>query len=245
MLVGVVFNAFHSLQAGPAIMWMNTDEGFTDELSNADREYPNARARIAIPLTLSYTFNTLNYQTLPTSGIFMQITDTAVFPLSTEELPFVYNMSKVDFSVVFPAGKRFSIATNLFVGTDTTQNLQKIPYQMPVFGYNSFDRMYFPHVSGKTMYGAHKGAMQLALLFQPWDNVTILGGQLVFSVSAAVGEVIMGYDDFDKDDLLWNTSFNVGVRINKTFGVQIRIGAGAFDETIMPFLSLDVGTIRF
>jgi hypothetical protein len=85
------------------------------------------------------------------------------------------------------------------------------------------------------------------VLFQPLDSVTILGGQLIFSAAASVGAVAMRYEDFSAEKLYWNASVGAGLRINRLFGVQIRLGAGsgAWDKTVMPFISMDAGSFSF
>jgi NTE family protein len=82
------------------------------------------------------------------------------------------------------------------------------------------------------------------LQFQPWDNVTILGGQIIVSTSVSVGELALRYEDFTWEDMCWSASCNVGVRINKAFGMQMRFGAGSSGQVVMPFISFDIGAIR-
>ncbi|GMO44769.1 MAG: hypothetical protein Pg6C_06550 [Treponemataceae bacterium] len=245
MTLGVKFNDNHSMRITPGLAWFDTDEGFTEALSSAVKEHPDSRSNAAVPITAQYIFTTLDYQMLPMSGYYVKAANTTVFPLTRGELPVAYNVVEANFSAVIPVGDRFSIAANAFAGSDVTRILQDIPYHIPVFGYNSFDRMYFPHIAGKKIYGAHKGALQIVLLFQPWDNVTILGGQIIFSTAVSAGEIEMRYEDFHKDKLYWNTSFNTGIRINRALGIQFRMGAGMVNQEIAPFLSLDIGTIRF
>jgi NTE family protein len=244
MDVGFKFSDSHSLRAGAGLVWLNTDNGFTEALSVEDRARPDSRATVAVPVRIDYIFSNLDYRTLPMSGYFVNVVNTAVFPMSRNDVPIAYNVCEVDFSLVIPVGRRFSISASGFAGSDVTQNLQDVPYQIPVFGFNSFDRMYFPHIPGKKLYGTHKGAFRAGLQFQPWDNVTILGGQIIVSTSVSIGELALRYEDFAWENMYWSASCNVGVRINKAFGVQMRFGAGSSDGTVSPFVSFDIGTIR-
>ena len=245
MKFGIRFDEHHSVQAGAGISWFDTDESFTNELELADKAHPDSRSHIAVPVTFNYTFSTLDFNALPMSGYYVRAVNTAVFPLANKNVPIAYNIVDADFSAVISLGHRFSVAASAAAGSDITRNLAAIPYQIPMFGYNSFDRMYFPHSAGKKLYGTHKGAAQIAFLFQPWDNVTILGGQIIFSTSVSAGQIAMNYENFSRDKLLWNASFNVGVRINRAFAIQFRAGAGCINEDIAPFISLDIGAIRF
>ena len=105
--------------------------------------------------------------------------------------------------------------------------------------------MFFPNISGKQQYGTQKFAAQLVLQFQPWQSITILGGQVFFNLTGTAGIIAMDYNDFSTDGINWNGSLGAGLRINKSFSIMVRAGAGTTNQKIMPFISLDIGSIRY
>jgi NTE family protein len=214
---------------------------------------PPPTVTAAIPFTAAYTFSTLDYPCFPTKGYYARVTNTVVLPLrggtgdtAAGPLPAVYDVAQVDFSAVIPVSPQITLAANIFAGSDVTGNLADIPTQMPTFGFNTFDRSYFPQIAGKQAYGAHKGAAAVTLQFHPWTTATILGGQLFFSATAACGQVAARFSEFDGHTLLWNTSIGAGFRVADAFGVQIRFGAGTreYTDSPVPFVALDIGNFR-
>ena len=187
----------------------------------------------------------MDYYSFPTKGFYVNLDDKGVFSLFAENTPLAFNLCQVDFTAAIPVSKRFSILVNMFAGSDITRNLQEIPTFIPFFGYSLGDRTFFPQFSGKHYYGTHKGAAQLVFQFQPWENLTIMGGQMLLSVSGSIGEVAMDYTDFTVKDIQWNASVNAGIRLTDRFGIMCRFGAGTSERSVMPFLSLDFGTIRY
>jgi len=242
---GARFNDYHRMQFGGAIYWLISLQNESESLIRQFEEYPDVEAKIAAPLNINYIFNTFDYPVFPSRGFYVKLDDTGVFPLLGQNTPLAFNLCKIDFSAAIPVSNKFSIIFNLFAGSDITRQLRKIPDLIPVFGYGLGDRMFFPNISGKSQYGTHKGAAQIVFQFQPWENLTIMGGQMFFSVSGALGEVAMDYTDFTVKGIKWNASVNAGIRINRTFSVMFRVGAGTTSGSVMPYLSLDFGSIRY
>ncbi len=245
LLFGVKFGSYHRMQIGGSIYWMDTDGNATEELEIQQNKYRQTSASIAAPLNIGYTFDTFDYPSFPTRGFYVKFDDTGVFPLLATEAPVAFNLCRVDFTAAVPLARNFSIIFNVFAGSDISMQLAKIPSFIPLFGYTLGDRTYFPQMAGKQQYGTHKAAAQIVFQFQPWQNLTIMGGQMFFSVSGSIGEVAMEYTDFTVKDIKWNASFNTGIRISKTFSVMFRLGAGTTKNTIIPFISVDFGTIRY
>jgi NTE family protein len=251
MNVGIKFNREHLFIFGPRLVWMDTSRvESVPEIPAESHDAGTAEpVNFGIPFSLDYTFSTLDFPCLPTRGYFVNVNNQAILTLRGDgdsNLPPVYDVIAVDFTAVVSLNEQVSVAASLFAGSDVTMNLAKVPAQMPVFGFNNFDRMFFPQVAGKQHYGAHKGAAALTLQLHPWKNVTILGGQLFFSVGAGIGQVVPVFTDFSAGKLLWNANLATGFRISDAFGVQLRFGAGAreFTNRVTPFISFDIGSFR-
>jgi NTE family protein len=106
--------------------------------------------------------------------------------------------------------------------------------------------MYFPQLAGKAETGAIRAAALLILQYQPWKNLTILGGQMLFSLSGVVGQITDDWRDFPGKPLLWNASVNAGLRLGETFGLRVQAGAGrSSGGRVAPFLSVDIGSFRY
>lgn len=245
LLVGIRFNKMHRMHTGGAVYWIDSKQVSVPQIEQQEQKYPDVFANVAAPLNISYIFNTLDYPVSPSKGFYVKVDNTGVFPLFGENTPVAFNMVKAEFTAAIPVSDKFTLAINMLAGSDITRQLQKIPSLIPMFGYALGDRTFFPQISGKQQLGTHKGAAQLVLQFQPWQNLTILGGQLFISVSGSIGEVAMDYTDFNLSDIQWNASLNAGIRINKGFSITCRFGAGTTGNSVMPFLSMDFGSIRY
>ena len=244
-LWGIRFNDHHRLQAGGAIYWLNTDETKTPELVLQEELYPDSKARVAAPLNIRYTFTTLDAPVFPSKGFYVRLDSTGIFPVMGENTPIAFNMTKLDFSAAIPVAPKFSLIVNAQAVSDPSLQLEKIPSFIPMFGVALGDRMFFPNISGKQQYGTQKFAAQLVLQFQPWQSITILGGQVFFNLTGTAGIITMSHQNFSTDGINWNGSLGAGLRINKSFSIMVRAGAGTTNQKIMPFISLDIGSIRY
>ena len=154
-------------------------------------------------------------------------------------------MTELDFTAAIPVAPKFSLIVNTMAASDPSLQLEQIPNLIPFFGVALGDRMFFPNISGSQQYGTQKFAAQLVLQFQPWDDITVIGGQLFFNITGTAGIIAMNYKDFSTDGINWNASIGSGLRMNKTFSVILRVGAGTTHRKVMPFISLDIGSIRY
>lgn len=244
-LIGVRFNNKHRMQTGGAIYWSDSSQINVPQIAEQQKKYPNVKAKTSAPLNISYTFDTLDYPVFPSKGLYVKLDDTGVFPLFGTDTPLAFNLCRIEFAALVPVSDKFSFGFNMFAGSDITRQLQKIPSLIPLYGYALGDRTFFPQFSGKAQYGTHKGAAQVLFQYQPWQNLTILGGQLFISLSGSLGEVAMDYTDFSVKGIQWNASLNTGVRINKGFSIMCRFGAGTVNGRVLPYLSMDFGGIRY
>lgn len=244
-LWGIRFNNAHKLQAGGALYWFNTAETKTPELVAQEALYPDTTASVAAPLNVRYTFSTFDTPTFPSKGFYVGLDTTGVFPIMGQNTPIAFNMTQVDFTAAIPVAPKFSLIVNTLAASDPSLQLEKIPNMIPLFGVALGDRMFFPNISGKQQYGTQKFAAQLVLQFQPWNNITVIGGQAFFNITGTAGIITLNHRDFSTDGINWNVSAGAGLRINKTFSIMMRVGAGTTHKTVMPFVSLDIGSIRY
>jgi NTE family protein len=193
-----------------------------------------------LALAAALSMSTLDYSLFPSRGIFAELGNSLFFPLPVDTGT-SYDRISLDLAAAIPLGSKFSIIAR--GGADTTLGPGDLPGLMPFGKFDNFDRVYFPHLAGRQPYAAHKAAASLSFQYQPWKNMTILGGQMVLSLSAAAGETMDSWDEFNTDRIIWNGSFNIGLQLNKAFGMQFRAGAGGTgSQRAAPFIALDIGS---
>lgn len=244
-LWGLKFNEKHKIQTGGAIYWINTEEVNNPDLEARFELYPDSIVNSVAPLNIRYTFSTFDTPIFPNKGFYVRLDSTGVFPIMNKNVPVAFNMTKIDFSAAIPVAPKFSLIINTMAASDPSLQLEQIPNLIPFFGLTLGDRMFFPNISGSQKYGTQKFAAQAVLQFQPWDDITVIGGQLFFNITGTAGIIAMNYKDFSTDGINWNASIGAGLRINKTFSVMLRVGSGTTHRTVMPFISLDIGSIRY
>ena len=187
----------------------------------------------------AYTFNTLDYLFMPSRGIYASLENRLYFPLPFKE-PQFFDILSLDLQGILPVGKKLSIVAGTYAGSDLGSNLSRLE-SLPA-GFTAFDRQYFPNVCSTDYYYPHKAAASLSIQFQPRKNLSILGGQLIASLSVSAGELLNEWEDFEFDNVIWNTSLNIGLRIKNNFGFLLRVGVGSNgSDSVMPFIALDIG----
>jgi NTE family protein len=229
--LGFRFNRHNRFTLSPEFIWVKSD----DE--------PNK----APGLNLAYTYSSLNYQFFPTRGFYAEIGNTLRLPLPAGDF-LLSDILTADLRAAIPLGRRLSLAAAAFAGGRVDSGGAAFPQNLLFLNFTGYDRFFFPHVAGRERRGVHKAAASLALQLEPWRNLTPLGGQMVFLLSGAAGELMAGWDEFNREDLLWCASLGAGLRLNKRFGFCLRAGAGrdpaADSGRAVPFISFDIGALR-
>jgi NTE family protein len=198
--------------------------------------------KTVLGFSASYTFNSLDYHFLPSRGIFANLENRFCLPLPAGD-PQFFNILSLEIQGIIPLSRKFGIVAGAFAGSDLSSNLSQLK-GLPA-GFSAFDRQYFPNISGADNYYPNMAAASVAVQFLPWENLTILGGQLIVSFSAAAGQLLNEWKDFAFNKLMWNASLNIGLRFLNNFGVLLRIGAGSNSTyPVMPFLAFDIGQIK-
>lgn len=228
---GIYFNKRNLLKAGTFILSTNPQNSAGEDGRNT-----------AWGFSTLYTYNSLDYLFLPSKGIYASLENHLYLPLPFRS-PALLDILSLELQGVFPIDRRFSISAGAFGGTDLSLNLSDLDGL--IVGFTTFDRQFFPNVSGRHNYYAHKVAGSLSLQFQPLKDLNVFGGLVLFSYSVSAGQVFNGTEDFDIDRTIWNTSLNVGVRLKNNFGILLRTGIGGNGSgSVRPFIAFDIGQRR-
>ena len=186
-----------------------------------------------------FTYSSLDFPFFPSSGMYAGFENQFYFPLPFSA-PWFFDLATIDLQGVVPLGKGFSFAAGAFIGSGLGSKLSSLGGISA--GFTEFDRQYFPIYNGPGAYYAHKAAASIAIQFQPWENLSVFGGQVLFSVSASAGGVLNKLEDFAFNKLIWNASLNTGLRIRQDFGFLLRFGVGSNSyDSLAPFISVDLG----
>ena len=187
----------------------------------------------------SFTCNNLDFSFIPSKGFFLGLENRFYFPLPFKS-PWFFDIISLDMQGALPLGNGFSISIGAFTGANLNLKLKSLEGLSA--GFSAFDRQYFPNAYGADHFYSHKAAMSFAIQYSPWENITIIGGQLIFSLSGAVGQLLDDFGDFSLAGPIWNVSLNAGLRIRNNFGIMLRIGTGNTGSTPpKPFIALDIG----
>jgi NTE family protein len=228
---GLLIDRHHVFKAGPRFFASNLFDTPTDG------DFRNK----ALGFGTTLSFNRLDYHFIPSRGVYAGLENRFYFLLPYGS-PWFFNLISLDMRGALPLSRRFSIAAGAFVGTDLSTRLSGI--EGLTAGFTAFDRYYFPNIYGSIPFYSHKAAATLALQFKPWENLTILGGQLIFSLSASAGDLSNKWADFSSNNLIWNTSFNTGLRIRNNYGILLRLGTGSTGSASpAPFFAFDIGQV--
>lgn len=243
--IGILFNPRHTILNKAGLYWLDTRQAVPLYSPWPFDNYNKDKPDFAAELSSRYTFGNLNYRSFPTRGFFSTTELSGVFPLGSYKTPFFERIT-TDFTGAVPLSPHITILCSISAGSCPSQQLKKAPSLIPVYGFNLKDRLFFPHITAKRKFGTHKAAATLGFQVQPWEQLTVLGGQIFFSINAAVGDVWADYASFSqKPDLAWRTSAGAGIRIKDMFSIRVCAGAGNADGKISPFVSCDFGNILY
>jgi NTE family protein len=224
-----IFLGRHSIKAGPLFFATLSD--------HTEDEYA------ALGLGLSYSYDSLDFSFMPSKGVSVILENRFYLPTSPEsesrKFDGFFDIISLDMQAALPLGRGFSLTADAFAGTTLGPGL---PPEFTRLGYTAFDQRYFPNVPHTDDFRSHKVAASLSLQYLPWKEFFVLGGQLIFSLSASAGGLFNEWDDLTAEKLIWNVSLNAGLRIKNNFGILFRIGAGDNGSyPLKPFIALDIG----
>jgi NTE family protein len=219
---------------GAGINWFDTRDAAADGVSMMAGDFFG-----------NFTLNTLDSTCFPTSGAYVSIQGTGVLPLCRQADVPLFDITQADFIGAVPLGNAFNLIFDGFAGTDISQQLNKFKGLKPVYGFSLADRRFFPQISSHAPWRIHKAAISGTLQFSPTTDLTIFGIKTMLFVSGAVGNSWDSYAEMTLENLQWRASFDAGLRIQDNFGILLRVGTGTTKGYVLPFISIDIGNIRF
>lgn len=205
--------------------------------------------------------NTLNYDCLPSSGALLTLSGNYHIPITEfKDVKFI-DIEEINCSGAIPLGDKFSILLGATAGFNFNQDLTKAIGLWNPLGFKMYDRQFFPNICSTLYLGTAKIAFEAGIKFTPWKTLTILGGQVHFGITGAIGDMWSSLEAITPFTPSWRTSLDLGVRLTKSFGFLFRFGVGnigkqleyslpestfyVYSTDVKPFLSFDLGNIRF
>ena len=241
---GIHFNSRHTLTTG--LNWSYfTSSGKYEEITGVSKTYGKN-----VSVYVDYIFTNLNRRIFPTKGFFVDVNLNNLFPVQSGKiqeswispLP-VIPVLKSDFIAAIPISGKVSLVYSMTAGTNPTQTLKDLKALCAKYAFNLSDRIYMPQILNKNYMGNHKLGALLELQIQPKEQITVLGGQILFSLGLSTSGVWDSYNEIitSPENLQWSAFTSGGVRINDGFGLKLRVGAGSINGHVNPFISVDMG----
>ena len=151
-------------------------------------------------------------------------------------------------------GSHMSVSTSALLGSDVLRNLSDSRYAMLTEGFTNFNRIYYPQICSPSVYGSNVLAGSLMLQLMPFHQLTILGGDLLFTLNGTFGSITQDFTKLIPTDFencsshyfLWSCCGGLALKVKASYSIYMRVGAGrTLQKTVAPFFSLDVGSISF
>jgi len=234
---GLRVNSYNSLGIGPEYLWFRT------ALPGPGGDFREDDETCSIAgIAAAYTYSNLDHLLFPSHGFRLRLENYIRF--TTDDLK-PFDLVNVDLLAAIPLGGNFTIDLSAFVSSVFGE--PELPPDISTFASESIQRAYFPHASN-IFTGEKRTALSLALRFEPLENLSILGGRLIFSLAFAAGRAgsFPWKEWADFGNLIWNASLGAALVPVRNFGLQIRAGAGSGGkDKPVPFVSLDIGMSGF
>ncbi len=236
---GVFFSQKHKLLNEVGVHWIDSSRT-TTVLGGGVFNPDDLDLAYSADIYSRYTFNNLDSVMLPIKGFFAEVMLLGGIPL-TREIPVEpFEILSLQGTAAIQGTNRFSIIINGFFGTNFSQTLSDKLELITKYGFTTYDRTFFPHVMQRYTYGIHKIAFNVDTQFQPFGSLTVLGGQFFLGAGAAVGTVFNDYNSIVAiNNIEWQSSAFVGLRITRSIGLSLRGGVGNYATGLAPFIALD------
>ena len=222
--------------------------GFSsDNLDESKANYSDSRENSGLNFSVKYSVNTLELPDFPKEGFLFSVKNNFFVPIGGGDLPKFCNFIEANVTGAIPLSRKLSFITDIVVGSEYFQQIKTMPELYPCLGFNLGSRLYSPQFAGDFEYAPHKLQTMISLQFDPWDDITILGGKVFFSAFLGLGNLWTSYEEIVTDffkDTQWNTGLQIGINIKKAFNFFLRGGVGSYGNKVVPFISFDVGTLR-
>ena len=233
---GFLVNRNNSFTLGPQFYL------FMEQESSDPRE---DKTFFAIPeFNTAFTYSNLNNSLFPSRGIRVMLSNGLKF-FPKEKQPF--DLVSLDLVTMVPLGRWFSMGISGY-GSSLFGDVG-IPPDISTMSSEKAHRIFFPHAPPVIFSGEKKAAASLAFQFEPVENLSILGGRLLFLLAFSAGRAgSFEWNEWDntREELIWNISFGSALVPIKNFGLILRAGAGGGDGLApTPFVSIDIRLSRF
>jgi len=244
-----IFPKYTSYSFDPFMQALMNSEELNEEESSENRIYGQY-----FGATFHTDFGTINSKAFPSKGWYFSPTLKFIIPFYRGMVFSPIFAGDADFRFAIPFSKKISLCTSFKMGMDFSEGMLDFYPIIPYEGFSSYDRLYFPSITSKNRFGTNLAAVRCALQFKPKEQLTILGGELMFRIEGTAGVVNYNWKDsisqFTNPEtdypILWSGTFGVGVKGNKNFNALIRIGACSTYSSKATFLfGFDMGTLMF
>lgn len=219
----------------------------TKNLEIAKENYADSKENSGISFTAKYSINTLELPDFPRKGFLFVLENRFLVPIGGSKAPKICNFLEAEATWAFPLSNKLSLIFDTALGTEYFQNINKMPELLTCYGFNLGSRLFSPQFPSDYEYAPHKIQTLLSLQFDPWDDITILGGKIFFSYFLGAENIWTSYEKIATEfftEMQWNTGLQIGVNIKKAFNCFMRGGIGSYGNKVVPFISFDVGTLR-
>lgn len=202
---------------------------------------------------IDYSLDLQDRQSFAHSGMYINLNAKLISPFSTKGFTSPSLLTSITLKGSIPLGNSISINPGLFFGTDILQNGTKNISIIPTEYFSNYDRVFFPQISNKTTFGINKIAGTVSCQFEPWEQITILGGDVFLRASFSMGKLTYKWPDMiskteeerERNPLLWSTSIGSVLKLRQGFNVLARIGIGSTNEKkFTPFFAIDIGSFE-
>ena len=240
--LGIRADGWNTISLGASYTAGAYAEGVSDYLSFIYDMDRSVQAR-ALGIFVRWEHSRLDFPVFPRRGLSANLEGALYFPGGGEP---VFTTAKAEWTAALPVSRRVSLALNGFAGSELGSGLHDLPHHLFFQGYGTADRLFFPQISGRQRFGAHKAAALGLVQFQPFYNATIIDADLFFALAFSGGAVFNRPAELTGERIYWAASLNTGLRFTRSFGAVLRLGAGRGEHPgIAPLVSLDLGTIRY
>ena len=150
-------------------------------------------------------------------------------PIGGGDLPKFCNFIEANVTGAIPLSKKLSFITDIAVGSEYFQQIKTMPELYPCLGFNLGSRLYSPQFAGDFEYAPHKLQTMISLQFDPWDDITILGGKVflksntsVYKKYNSIGMKI--FDTYEISNVNWADTSEMGKLYHIQYNKKDAIG---------------------
>lgn len=203
-----------------------------------------------------FDYSTLNSEAFPSEGISINSDLRYIVPIknnySSKNSPLLTERLNARFAL--PLSKTLSLSMRGFFGTEFLGNMKEKGIIVSEEGFFPYDRIYFPSIQIKRVFGSNAGATAAYIQYKPNNHLTIFGGDLILRLEGTAGFVNNDWKDTFShigDDnalypVIWSGALGAGIKIKPAFNILMRLGVSStYEDKIVPMFCLDIGDFAF